>query len=256
MGRLRMEKRTYKKELVEDRIKNFWGYGSLDSPIWLIGMEEGCDNIIKHVEDRLMDTKGHQTIELRKLRDAKHQELFSDGCTKTQPIWRLLIKILLALSGENLDNKTNNEIKERVLSFQKKQLAKENHCLLELMPLPAKSMKASEWNNVYGDFMFNNDLIKSRRDYKKYIKPFRVSKLIKLIKHKKPRMVIFYGKGYLDDWNKITDNKLRKRLNHGELEHAKQGETVFFTIYHPVSRGKTDEYWKEIIREIKRKWSN
>ena len=29
------------KEIIEDRIENFLGYGNLDSEIWFIGMEEG-----------------------------------------------------------------------------------------------------------------------------------------------------------------------------------------------------------------------
>ena len=28
-------------DILQDRIKNFWGYGSLDAKVWFVGMEEG-----------------------------------------------------------------------------------------------------------------------------------------------------------------------------------------------------------------------
>ena len=31
------------KELIQNRIDNFWGYGSLDAPVWFIGIEERFD---------------------------------------------------------------------------------------------------------------------------------------------------------------------------------------------------------------------
>ena len=40
------------KELIENRINHFFGYGNIESDIWFIGMEEGFDGNLSDLKIR------------------------------------------------------------------------------------------------------------------------------------------------------------------------------------------------------------
>src|SRR5215813_13065504 len=58
-------------EIPEDyirwRLENFWGYGSLDAPVWFVGMEEGLSNGGEdYLPARFAATNGKALVDIRR----------------------------------------------------------------------------------------------------------------------------------------------------------------------------------------------
>ncbi|MFA5736971.1 MAG: hypothetical protein WCX70_02895 [Candidatus Paceibacterota bacterium] len=123
--------------LIQERIKNFWGYGNLNSPYWFIGMEEGYNETNEILLDRFTATAHKQTYDIYddlKI-DPGHVYWFEDGAP-IQPTWRRLIEMMLYAETHTFPDK------EAVRAFQINKLGRKNsnNALLELMPLPSKSV--------------------------------------------------------------------------------------------------------------------
>jgi len=112
-----------------------------------------------------------------------------------QKTWGKLILILLTLKFN--ETITNDKIKE----FQRKDFGrlKSNHCNLEFMPLPCRSIRNSDW--FYNQFKIN--YLENRKNYIDKIMPFRIKLLQDLIKRYTPKVVICYSFSYLEKWKRI-----------------------------------------------------
>lgn len=229
------------KELIENRIKNFWGYGNLNSDIWFIGMEEGFHGTLADLENRFNRTKDKSVIDLQNdMADVKdHMKWFLSN-SGIQRTWWKLILILLTLKSE--ENITNDKIKE----FQKKEFGRlnSNHCSLEFMPLPCRSTKKKDW--FYEQFGI--DYLKTRKRYHDKIMPLRIKLFQDLIENYKPKIVICYSFSYIKKWKEIIGCNLSKKKN---LYYCKKDKTNFFVIPHPTARGMTNNDWNEIAQNIK-----
>ena len=51
-------------DLIANRIKNYWGYGNLDSDMWFIGMEEGFSGSLHDLEKRFIKTKNKSVTDI------------------------------------------------------------------------------------------------------------------------------------------------------------------------------------------------
>lgn len=229
------------KRLIKDRIENFWGYGNSDSDIWFVGMEEGFDGTLGDLTKRLENTYGKNFIDLKD--DMKnipdHYKWFMYK-PELQPTWSKLILILLTL--QNKESIDNEEIRDYQLNEFGRNYA--NHSIIELMPLPSKSINKKDW--IYDKF--NIASIHSRKEYMKNFLDKRIYSLRSLITKQKPKIVVFFSLSYLNHWKKITNTNLHKinDLYFGNNEHS-----TFFVIPHPTAHGFTKKRWRDIANFIK-----
>src|SRR5690606_2213018 len=121
-----------------------------------------------------------------------------------------------------------------------------DHATLELMPLPSKSIKESDW--LYRDF--NIDGLSSRKDYLHTYKPKQVHKLQELIHLHKPKLVLFYSRTYLSDCQQITDAPFEEVIAK-KLHIAKGHGTLYAVVPHATSFCMSTNDWRNITERIK-----
>lgn len=229
------------KELIENRINHFLGYGNIESDIWFIGMEEGFDGNLSDLKIRFNNAESKSVIDLQNdmTHVQDHIKWFLPN-SKVQNTWGKLIQIVLTLkSNEPI---TIDQIKE----FQRKEFGRlsSTHSCLELMPLPCRSIRKEDW--FYNQF--NIDYLETRKKYLDKIMPIRIELFKNLIKKNNPKIVICYSIGYLKKWQEIVDIELTKINN---LYYCRKDQTHFFVIPHPVARGLTNNEWFEIFKNLK-----
>ena len=131
--------------MIQERIRNFWGYGNLNGPYWFVGMEEGYSEENETLLDRFSNFVPPNVRYIRPFKiDHGHVYWFEEGAP-IQPTWRRLVEMLIySETGKHPD-------KEAIRRFQIEHLGriKSNHALLELMPLPSKSISEKHW--LYAD---------------------------------------------------------------------------------------------------------
>ncbi len=187
--------------ILQNRIKNFWGYGNLESPVWFVGMEERFDykkEGIEMLEQQFLYADAHTVKNMlnadrSRVSEWKHlanmEPFIPDIKRELQKTWRLPIALYLYL--HNSTRPTRNEI----LKFQRWMLAdksKERVATLELSPLPAPSTNDDDWSLLYSRYRIHG--LESRRLYEKSYLPERADKLKELVKEYAPRLIIFYGR--------------------------------------------------------------
>ena len=89
------------KEILRNRLQNFWGFGQYESDFWFVGMEEGGGNEIDEVSKRLRSWKALGSKELVDNYEY-HQgipgyeyERFFEGNIRLQMTWAKLIRVYL-----------------------------------------------------------------------------------------------------------------------------------------------------------------
>ncbi|HGJ64943.1 TPA: hypothetical protein ENS27_06070 [bacterium] len=235
------------KELIENRINNFLGYGNINSDIWFIGKEDGFHGNLKDLEDRFIITKDKKVIDIQDdmANVTDHIKHFAHN-SKIQKTWHKLILILLVLDSEtNINN-------DKIIQFQRKKFARlnSNHCSLLFMPLPCKSTAEKDW--FYNKF--DIDYLISRKKYDEQIAPLRINLFNKMIVQHTPKTIIFYSSGerYLRIWERILGKELKQLSD--QLHYCKNNKTNYFVIPHPSALGKfclTKEEWLNIAYKIK-----
>jgi hypothetical protein len=236
------------KLLLQERIKNFWGYGNLGGDIWFVGMEEGYNQNNEILIKRLEATAHSAVFDIYddlKV-DPGHVYWFEEGAP-TQPTYRSLIYILLHI--RNGKEPTLEEIRE----YQIKRFGRKtsDHAVLELMPLPSKSIKESDW--LYANSGIEG--LSTRKEYLATHKPARVRELRTLIQKHKPRLVLFYSKMYLSDWQQIANIPLEEKIIK-KLYTAKNHDTLYAVVPHTTSFGMFKSDWKKIAEALTTSFSS
>jgi hypothetical protein len=241
--------------LLEDRIKNFWGYGTWKAPIWFVGIEERFDSA-KEGDDMLMQQflytqkyaqDGMLSVDRSHVSEWEHLANLSPflSCARQQKTWRLPIKLYLFLkNGQPPD-------RHDILNFQTDILADSTHAeasTLELSPLPAPS--TNEW--AYGTCDLPH--LQTRREYQRYLLPQRATHMHKLVKTHAPRLVIFYSANrvtHVPLWEHIAGEKLvvmsnpTRRLS---MYFAKTRNTAFCVIPQPTAGVSDEELYEYATR--------
>lgn len=228
--------------LIRERIKNFWGYGNLDSPYWFIGMEEGYNETNEILLDRFTATADQRVCDIYEdlIDYPGHAKWFKDSAP-IQPTYRRLIEMMIYAETDSHPDK------EAIREFQIKRLGrkKSNHALLELMPLPSKSIAEKDW-------LYTNSGVEglsSRKDYLETYKDERTEALRNLIEKYKPKYVICYSLSYQEDWQQLTDAPFIE-VNPRRLYLAKDSETTVAITPHSVAQGLSNKDWQMIIEEL------
>jgi hypothetical protein len=189
------------KLLTENRLKNFWGYGSLDAPTWFIGMEEGLGDGIEHIEKRFRAADGKATVDMRN--DMKEVEDHIRWFQQNAPIqstWKYPIALYLYL--KNGTAPSTDEIREYQALRLGDTTLKET-VGLELMPLPSTKADQSTW--IYDTL--NIPGLATRAEYLNTYKSERTQKLRELLHTHRPSLVIMYSLTYLPDWTEVIGKK-------------------------------------------------
>lgn len=226
-------------DVIKNMIENFFGHGNIKSKIWFIGMEEGGNRSQDELKIKFNDWDGNPTMEMGKVRNGVRSKWFRGEKPPLQRTWRVLIIILLKIRGEK--DVSNDKI--RYVQRDKLGRFDSDHCLLELMPLPCKSVKESDWNYQWLGYP-------NRKYYINKVMPNRIKRLRRLIKINKPKLIIFYSKSYLSTWEDIINKNIQKIE---DTYYSCNKNTLFFIIPHPTARGVTNEKWDNIgckIRDI------
>ncbi len=251
------------KELLEEFMFKFYGYGNLKSDYWFVGMEEGGGNTLDEIAARLKVWESHgkpTLMDNREFHKALHEEMgwkeFEKAWTTYQKTWGGLIKILL--SYKNGIHPTVQEVK----TFQATELGQRNSntCIVELFPLPSPGI------GKFHDFKsakIEIDYLQDKDTYRSYLKQDRIDSLRNLIDEHEPKFVVFYSStsGYVDCWNEIrgaddsdfTDEIIIVTKNKKKLtaRFYKTKATCFVIIHHPTSHGVSNEYYKATGKRIK-----
>lgn len=192
------------KALVQKRIQTFWGYGSLDAPVWFVGMEEGVHHkeTAEEFTERFKATAGKATVDIRKdMRAVPNHTQWFIPHPKIQPTWKYLIALFLYLQSGT--KPTTEEIR----TYQEKRLGDtmlKETALLELMPLPASSLKKKAW--LYATLGIPE--LTTRDVYLAQYKQERVNKLQLLIQKHQPNIVVFYSLMYQPDWESVIGREV------------------------------------------------
>ncbi len=235
-------------DLIRRRIENFWGYGSLEAPVWLVGMEEGLNPTtdVTELEMRFRVADGKATVDMRHdMRAlANHMRWFRPGA-RIQPTWKYPIALHLFLQNGKIPSKEDiRDHQARVLSDS---VLKES-TTIELMPLPSQKAHESTW--LYAKYGVPG--LASREEYMTSFKEARVRKLRDLLARYKPKIVIFYSVSYLAEWIEIIGS--RPELVAPQMYFAKNGDTSFCVIPqgHGMSYERLYEYANLILEKTKR----
>lgn len=232
--------------LIEERIKNFWGYGSLEATTWFIGMEEGLDSNATQEQliARFKSAHGKATVDMRRdMQEVKdHIRWFSPN-PPIQQSWKYPIALYLYLKNKRVP--TTEEIREYQSKSLGDDLLKET-VAIELMPLPSNKAHQSTWKYSDVDVV---GLI-TRDEYLKTYKPERVKKLAKLLKEYRPKYAIFYSKTYFEDWANVI-GVTPKEVTEG-MYLAKVDNTLCCVIpqgsYPGMSYKRVYEFVEEILK--------
>lgn len=206
-------------------------------------MEEGHSGDDEILVKRLEATAGGQVFDIYDdmHADPCHMAWFEDGAP-TQSTYRKLIYLLLYLrSGKE---PSLEDIREyQIHQFGRKS---SDHAVLELMPLPCKSIRKADW--IYSAFGIEG--LSSRKEYLATYKPMRVERLRTLIQKHKPKLVIFYSRIYGVDWQFVAVEPFTEVIP-GKLSIAKDDGTVYIIVPHSTAHGHSNADWRDIAEGIK-----
>lgn len=231
-------------KIIKDRVEKFLWYWNIDSDIWFIWMEEWFSWDINDLEKRFKKTDWKSLIDIKRDMDwiEDHMIAFLPN-SNIQRTWSKLILILLIFEWE--DNIDIDIIK----NYQRNKFARidSNHCSLEFMPLPCKSINKKDW--IYNQFWIS--YLKTRKDYLNNIMPSRINLFKDLINKYNPKVIIFYSFTYLEKYKQIIWCEL---IKHWNLYYNKINNTLFFVMPHPTAHWYTNKDWLEISNNIKNKY--
>jgi hypothetical protein len=214
----------------------FFGYGTYSANYWFIGMEHGGGNTLEEIQKRLLFWQYRGRNELEDMGTYHEQLGYPQYFTDPVKLQRTLAQLCrMVLSSKNESTDITN-----IKNYQKEELGRisGSTCLLELLPLPSPSINHwlySEWSSL--------DFLKSREAYKNNIIHSRIQAIKNRIKINNPRSIIFYGKGYIDNWEEITGVPFDKN-SVSEFQMVKRDSTLFLSVHHPSARGITNDYFE------------
>ncbi|GJM42552.1 MAG: hypothetical protein DHS20C20_28340 [Ardenticatenaceae bacterium] len=213
---------------------DFVGYGSLNSDVWFLGMEEaggGEANIRTRLKFRTVEDNAdaHKLLGITKLHWGKRV---------IQRTWRGMCYIML-----RLENKEPS--RENIRIYQAEQLGRKqgNTLLTELMPIPKPKISRWGYENLMPQFV-------SREDYYQKVKPQRVAYLRQLLQEHRPPVVIGYGKTFWASYKDLFPHHDFEK--EGIFEVANNQGTLVILTGHFTSRtmnGKFDDI-VAIIRNL------
>jgi hypothetical protein len=213
-----------------DMARHWYGYGRWEAKYWFIGPEPGQPEGDNFEGDNIKARrKAWIALGRGELVDCKDHH-FGFGWTKwhqekppTQPTWRGLIRLLLAIKSGRQPNL--NDIR----FYQRKHWGMKNDesCVIELSALAAPNLGAP------GDhLLFMEERIEEIRQ--------------RVLVHK-PTFVVMYGVTHKPHWEAIAGQPF------GPDNILTIGSTIVAFALHPVSFGLSKDYWFQLGQKLRNK---
>lgn len=204
-------------------LEQFIGYGNLDADVWWLGMEEGMgrdDDPERNLRARLQNNEVEDLYYTHK-RDGVTK--FHEGKRVSQPTWWVMCEVMLGIAGSEVS-------REAKRTYQAERLGRHNDetLLLELMPIPKPDLSSWGYEELIPQYS-------SRENYYRSVLPSRISLIRALIERHQPKLVIGYGKGYWDHYQRLFgDMPLRPHPLNDEFKYGR-GATSVILMPHPTS---------------------
>lgn len=207
-------------DVTEHAAREWFGYGTWAAPYWFVGMEPGGDGDATHEawsrlgSGELIDCKAHHL-------ECGFARWHGSERPPTQSTWRRLIQLLLAFKGEATDMDT-------VARYQRDRLGcvRDETALIELSAHHAVNLSIWTDRTAYRDERI--ELIRSRLD------------------EHHPRFVMFYGRTYRAEYERITGLPFR---SDGSVW---RGNTLCVLTTHPAARSAPPaENWIALGKAIR-----
>lgn len=234
-------------ELIKRRIDNFWGYGSMEAPVWFVGMEEGLGPTTdtEELEIRFRAADGKATVDMRREMShvTGHIRWFREN-SPIQPTWKYPIALYLYLKSHLVPTKEDIRLHQGLILGDS---VRKESCTIELMPLPSQKANESTW--LYKGYGVPS--IDSRKEYLATYKPARVQELKRLVAKHSPKLVIFYSVGYLPEWTDVIGEKPEEITL--QMYFAKTGKTAFCVLPQGASFGMSYQRLFEFAERIREK---
>lgn len=223
------------EQLLLDYVIHFLGYGSLNSPVWLVGAEAGGGGTPGEALKRASvwaDRGRWPTEDLQRYhKDLKLPSKY-DWSRKIQPTWGPLIRVLLALDKKTPDRDEITPDRDDVMRFQRDELGRIDgqNCVLDLSQLSSPTMR--DWNFSECGISW----LRTRDEYERRILPLRCDLLIERLTDcsPPPRLVLIYGLGSRHErwWERIAKGQfVPSRLP--QLSLRRSENTLFALMPHP-----------------------
>lgn len=212
-------------ERIKRYLRGFFGYGSVNARVWLVGPEEaGKDRAIAELNkrSRLWAAAGEKPITCA-------DEFLAGVPIKCnpfqsqlrQPTWTRLIKVLMHAEGAQGPFDTKAVMRFKQGPFCR---AQSHHALLELSAVP-RPRAAGSLDALLQVFGLTSEELKRER----------VRRMLDLITEAQPNVILFYGKTQFDMIEEIYRGLGRsKALFDSDRVHADtQGTPCLLTMRHP-----------------------
>jgi hypothetical protein len=232
-------------QLLLDYCQKFYGFGSWNSKIWFVGMEEGgkgsaTEAAIKHRLE-LWHKRGRKDSEIAHefYTELGYATQWFGSKPKLQSTWRQLIRVLF-------HSKRIQATNDLIRTYQSKMWGR-HECeaaIFEMFALPVGNIR--EW--PYPDFT-DAPFLKSRDAYTSHLSDFRANYLQEKICCYEPECLIFYGTSYKHWFEKIIQGVFTP-TGESNLFKAAFRQTDCFLISHPTKKGITNAYFESVGKFI------
>ncbi len=231
-------------DLLRAYAQSFYGYGNYQGKWWLVGLEEGGGETVDDLDWRIKTwaSRGRRELDDVSVFDSSpaHGKWFT-ARPPLQPTWRKLIRMMLVADGRPTDD-------DSIRVFQGAKLGRlgADNCLLELLPLPSRSV--GEW--IYGEITGLPEL-KTRDAYRERFEPRRIAHIRSRIAEHAPCVVVFYSRDRRVLWGQIAGASF-KPSGLADLDIVVTPKTIYALTTHPTRRGVTNAYFEEAGRVLGR----
>jgi hypothetical protein len=223
---------------IEEMARNCYGYGRWEAPYWCIGLEEGMSGTLKERIEawQHLGEAGLSDCRLfhERIKDPRwHQEA---GLQRT---WRPLMLLLMTFLDRDSD-------KESLREYQVRQWGSRSYagetCVIELFGLPAKDLQAGAAQR--GEHFTDSQIDNIRQE--------RIECIHKMMeKHRETlKLVVMYGCSGRKSFEAIAGRSLVCD------EAFKHGSTLMVFVPHANERGRTNEDWKLLGKNLQAKRNN
>lgn len=232
--------------LLNSFICDFAGYGSLQAPIWFLGMEEGSGQGIEELTRRVHAWSSRGCQPLEDLPSFHHAIELPRHFVRPWPLqrtWAPLLHMLLAWRGIEATTAELRRVQSTELGTHGG-----DSTLVELLPLPAP--RISDW--PYAELSSELPALANRETYRAALIPARILMLRELLARSAARAVVCYGLGYLDAWRALGDAHVESRTDGGQRWLWGQDSfRQFAFVPHPVARGTRPGFWTHVGRTLR-----
>ena len=243
----------FNDEILEKYINTFLGYGNINGDICFIGLEEGIGVSGKLLEEKpdlgfkevnkilsTWKTLGESHLVDGKEFHLKTNDLWHKETSAIQKTWEGIIRTILSYENQDLSH-TN------ILNFQINRLGRknENHSLIELRPLPSKSLRGSEW--FYKSFSKLNYL-NTKKNYEDYITKKRIEIIQNFIKVSSFKFIVIWsiGLNFRPYWDRIANSEFKDI----KKDFLVCSNNKFFVTHHPTSYPKKEQLISKSLKDV------